>query len=100
MTKLKEQDGQDLAIFGHGLLAQTLLEHGRTDQLRLAVHPVLAGNGKLLSGQAERHPCVLHYQLALLPHSGLNRRRCATSDGPAWVRDTPAETRRARRGLG
>ena len=31
VTKLKEQDGQDLAIFGHGLLAQTLLEHGLID---------------------------------------------------------------------
>ena len=84
VTKLKEQDGQDLAIFGHGLLAQTLLEHGLTDQLRLAVHPVLAGNGKLLFRPSGKIPLrltavksfssgvvVLHYQPALLPHSGL-----------------------------
>ena len=84
VTKLKEQDGQDLSIFGHGLLAQTLLEHGRTDQLRLAVHPVLAGNGKLLFRPSGKIPLrltavksfssgvvVLHYQPALLPHSGL-----------------------------
>ena len=83
VTKLKEQDGQDLAIFGHGLLAQTLLEHGLTDQLRLAVHPVLAGNGKLLFRPSGKTPLrltavksfssgvvVLHYQPALLPHSG------------------------------
>ena len=102
VTKLKEQDGQDLAIFGHGLLAQTLLEHGLTDQLRLAVHPVLAGNGKLLFRPSGKIPLrltavksfssgvvVLHYQPALLPHSGLNRRRRATPDGPAWVIPTP-----------
>ena len=82
VTKLKEQDGQDLAIFGHGLLAQTLLEHGLTDQLRLAVHPVLAGNGKLLFRPSGKIPLrltavksfssgvvVLHYQPALLPPS-------------------------------
>ena len=26
VTKLKQQDGQDLALYGHGLLAQTLLD--------------------------------------------------------------------------
>ena len=43
VTKIKEQDGRDLAIFGHGRLAQTLLENGLIDELRLAIHPVLAG---------------------------------------------------------
>ena len=45
VTKIKEQDGRDLALFGHGRLAQTLLENGLTDELRLAIHPVLAGAG-------------------------------------------------------
>ena len=45
VTKLKEQDGKDLALFGHGRLAQTLLENGLIDQLRLSIHPVLAGPG-------------------------------------------------------
>ena len=44
-TKIKEQDGRDLALFGHGRLAQTLLENGLTDELRLSIHPVLAGAG-------------------------------------------------------
>jgi dihydrofolate reductase len=48
VAKLKQQDGQDLAIFGHGLLTQTLLEHGFVDELRLAIHPVLVGRGELL----------------------------------------------------
>jgi dihydrofolate reductase len=48
VTKLKREDGGDMAIFGHGRLAQTLLESGLTDELRLSVHPVLAGQGGLL----------------------------------------------------
>jgi dihydrofolate reductase len=45
VTKIKEQDGGDLALFGHGRLAQTLLENGLIDELRLSIHPVLAGGG-------------------------------------------------------
>ena len=45
VKRIKEQDGRDLALFGHGRLAQTLLENGLTDELRLSVHPVLAGAG-------------------------------------------------------
>jgi len=45
VTRLKEQDGRDLALFGHGRLAQTLLEKGLIDELRLSIHPVLAGAG-------------------------------------------------------
>jgi dihydrofolate reductase len=45
VTKIKEQDGRDLALFGHGRLAQTLLENGLIDELRLSIHPVLAGAG-------------------------------------------------------
>ena len=45
VTKLKEQDGRDLALFGHGRLAQALRENGLIDELRLSIHPVLAGAG-------------------------------------------------------
>jgi dihydrofolate reductase len=45
VRKIKEEDGRDLAVFGHGRLAQTLLESGLTDELRLSIHPVLAGAG-------------------------------------------------------
>lgn len=45
VTRLKEQHGRDLALFGHGRLAQTLLENGLIDELRLSIHPVLAGAG-------------------------------------------------------
>jgi dihydrofolate reductase len=45
VRKIKAEDGGDLALFGHGRLAQTLLENGLTDELRLSIHPVLAGAG-------------------------------------------------------
>ena len=38
-------DGQQHRLFGHGRLAQTLLENGLIDELRLSIHPVLAGAG-------------------------------------------------------
>ncbi len=59
MAKLKQQDGQDLAIYGHGLLSQTLLEHGLLDELRLSIHPVLVGRGKLLFREGEKTPLKL-----------------------------------------
>jgi dihydrofolate reductase len=48
VARLKEQDGEDLILYGHGPLAHTLLEHGLIDELRLSIHPVLAGRGRLL----------------------------------------------------
>jgi dihydrofolate reductase len=48
VTRLKQQDGQDLALYGHGRLAQTLLEHGLVDELRLSIHPVMVGSGQVL----------------------------------------------------
>jgi dihydrofolate reductase len=46
VTKLKQQDGRDLLIWGHGLLAQTVLEKGLLDVLDVSIYPVLAGQGK------------------------------------------------------
>jgi dihydrofolate reductase len=48
VTRLKQQDGGELALYGHGRLAQALLEHGLVDELRLSVHPVLVGSGQVL----------------------------------------------------
>jgi dihydrofolate reductase len=47
VTELKQQDGQDLVIYGHGPLGQTLLEHGLLDEIRLSVHPIIVGTGTL-----------------------------------------------------
>jgi dihydrofolate reductase len=46
--ELKQQDGRDLVMYGHGRLGQTLLEHQLLDQLRLWVHPLLVGRGTTL----------------------------------------------------
>jgi dihydrofolate reductase len=46
VTRLKQQEGGDLLIFGHGLLAETLLRERLTDVIDLSVYPVLAGSGK------------------------------------------------------
>jgi dihydrofolate reductase len=46
--RLKDQTRGDLAIYGHGLLSETLLKNGLTDEIRLSVFPVLRGSGKLL----------------------------------------------------
>jgi len=46
VTKLKQQEGGDLLILGHGLLGETLLKQRLLDVLDLAIHPVLLGHGK------------------------------------------------------
>jgi dihydrofolate reductase len=46
VTKLKQQDGGDLLILGHGLLGETLLKQRLLDVLDLAIYPVLLGHGK------------------------------------------------------
>ncbi len=41
VNELKQQDGRDLIMYGHGRLSQTLLEHHLLDEIRFAVHPLL-----------------------------------------------------------
>lgn len=48
VTKLKQQEGQDILIFGSGTLAQTLLQHNLVDQYNLLVYPLVEGSGKQL----------------------------------------------------
>lgn len=48
VTKLKEREGGNLLIYGHGLLGETLLRHRLIDVLDLSIHPVALGRGKLL----------------------------------------------------
>jgi len=53
VSRLKEQTGPDLAVYGHGLLAQTLLRGGLLDEMRLSVFPLFVGSGKLLFREGE-----------------------------------------------
>ena len=48
VTKLKQQPGQDILIFGSGTLAQTLMAHDLVDQYNLLVHSIVLGSGKRL----------------------------------------------------
>ena len=46
ISKLKQEAGKDIAVFGSSDLAVTLLEHGLLDELRIMVNPILLGEGK------------------------------------------------------
>jgi len=53
VTRLKQQEGRDLLIYGHGLLTETLLKHHLLDALNLLIHPLVLGQGKQLFRQDE-----------------------------------------------
>jgi dihydrofolate reductase len=47
VAKIKEQEGRDLVVFGHGVFSETLLQQKLLDVLELSIHPLLVGHGKL-----------------------------------------------------
>jgi dihydrofolate reductase len=53
VTKLKQQEGRDLLIYGHGLLGDTLLKRHLLDALSLLIFPLILGQGKQLFQQDE-----------------------------------------------
>lgn len=46
VTKLKQQPGKDIAIFGSSDLAVTFIEHGLIDEFRIMINPIVLGEGK------------------------------------------------------
>ena len=46
VTRLKQQEGRDLLIYGHGLLGETLLKHRLLDVIDLSIHPLVLGQGR------------------------------------------------------
>ncbi len=55
ITKLKQQPGKDIAVFGSSDLAVSLLQMGLLDELRIMVNPVVLGSGKrLFAGMNEK----------------------------------------------
>ena len=59
VTQLRQQNGPDLVLYGHGSLARALREHGLIDEFRFAIHPVLAGRGQLLFQEGAKTPLTL-----------------------------------------
>jgi dihydrofolate reductase len=53
VTKLKQQEGRDLLIYGHGVLGETLLKQHVLDVLDLSIHPLVVGQGKQFFRQGE-----------------------------------------------
>lgn len=48
VSRLKDQPGKDILIFGSGDLVNTLMQHDLIDEYRLMVFPVVVGSGKRL----------------------------------------------------
>ena len=53
VSKLKQQDGKDILVFGSADLMNTLMRHGLVHELRLMVFPVVVGKGKRLFEDGE-----------------------------------------------
>ncbi|OMD60332.1 dihydrofolate reductase family protein [Paenibacillus odorifer] len=48
VSKLKEQPGRDILVFGSRTLAQSLMQLGLVDEYQLLVFPILLGSGQRL----------------------------------------------------
>ena len=48
ISRLKQQPGQDILLYGSGELVHTLMQHDLIDEYRIMVHPVVLGSGKRL----------------------------------------------------
>lgn len=60
VAKLKGKGKKDIFVFGSGNLSHSLMEHGLFDEYRIAVVPVILGNGKpLFGGGLKRLPLKL-----------------------------------------
>lgn len=59
VTKLKQQEGHDLLVYGAGLLAETLRKHHLVDALTLSIFPFVTGQGKQIFRQGDP-PALKH----------------------------------------
>src|ERR687895_931408 len=48
VTRLKQEPGKEILVYGSGDLVNTLMRHDLVDEYRLMVFPVVVGNGKRL----------------------------------------------------
>jgi dihydrofolate reductase len=50
VSRLKQQPGQNILIFGSANLVSSLMQHDHIDEYRLLIYPVVLGSGKRLFG--------------------------------------------------
>jgi dihydrofolate reductase len=48
VTKMKQERGKDMVIFGSGKLVSSFTQLGLIDEYRIILNPVILGNGNLL----------------------------------------------------
>jgi dihydrofolate reductase len=48
ISKMKQQPGKDMVIFGSGSIVSTFMQLGLIDEYRVIVNPIVLGNGKPL----------------------------------------------------
>ena len=53
VTRLKQQDGAPLMMYGHGRLVEALLGHRLLDEIRLWMHPLFVGKGQRIVQDGE-----------------------------------------------
>ena len=84
LTALKQQPGQDITVGASATLVRFLLDEHLLDELRLLVHPVVAGTGKRLFAEVgSRVPLTL---LESRPHrNGVMTLRYAPAEATARV---------------
>jgi dihydrofolate reductase len=54
VARLKRENTKDIFLFGSADLAASLMSHGLIDEFRIAVNPIILGNGTPLFKQGER----------------------------------------------
>ena len=56
ISKMKQQSGKDMVIFGSSSIVSTFMQFGLIDEYRIILNPVVLGNGKpLFKGINEKH---------------------------------------------
>ena len=83
VAKLKEQPGRELQIHGSGALAQTLLDAGQIDTIRLIVFPVVLGSGKRLFAEG-RTPWSFRLADVTSTPSGVTMQTLELAGPPAY----------------
>jgi dihydrofolate reductase len=54
VSRIKNEPGKDIWLFGGASLSSALLNHNLVDEMILAVHPILLGQGKPLAADIKR----------------------------------------------